>query len=145
MLPAQNLRPESLLFVLATESRALNVVATSATTICFVSRNLILKAKEIIKQKSHTPYYDKSNAKALLTSAYQKSFPYLPGGRKKPPLCKWEKICKQIGTACRDGGIVKGRFFAKNNPSVASRQLPLHKGALVGASLFVCKQTEFWL
>ena len=88
MLPAQNLRPESLLFVLATESRALNVVATSATTICFVSRNLIPKAKEIIKQKSHTPYYDKSNAKALLTSAYQKSFPYLPEGRKKPPLCK---------------------------------------------------------
>ena len=53
MLPAQNLRPESLLFVLATESRALNVVATSATTICFVSRNLIPKAKEIIKQKAH--------------------------------------------------------------------------------------------
>ena len=66
MLPAQNLRPESLLFVLATESRALNVVATSATTICFVSRNLI--PKEIIKLKSHTPYYDKSNAKALLTN-----------------------------------------------------------------------------
>ena len=86
MLPAQNLRPESLLFVLATESRALNVVATSATTICFVSRNLIPKAREIIKQKSHTPYYDKSNAKALLTSAYQKSFPYLPEGRKKPPF-----------------------------------------------------------
>ena len=86
MLPAENLRPESLLFVLATESRALNVVATSATTICFVSRNLIPKAKEIIKQKSHTPYYDKSNAKALLTSAYQKSFPYLPEGRKKAPV-----------------------------------------------------------
>ena len=86
MLPAQNLRPESLLFVLATESRALNVVATSATTICFVSRNLIPKAKEIIKQKSHTPYYDKSNAKALLTSAYQKSFPYLPEDRKKAPF-----------------------------------------------------------
>ena len=86
MLPAQNLRPESLLFVLATESRALNVVATSATTICFVSRNSIPKAREIIKQKSHTPYYDKSNAKALLTSAYQKSFPYLPKGRKKPPF-----------------------------------------------------------
>ena len=64
----------------------MNVVATSATTICFVSRNLIPKAKEIIKQKSHTPYYDKSNAKALLTSAYQKSFPYLPEGRKKAPF-----------------------------------------------------------
>ena len=86
MSPAQNLRPESLLFVLATESRALNVVATSATTICFVSRNLIPKAKEIIKQKSHTPYYDKSNAQALLTSAYQKSFPYLTEGRKTPPF-----------------------------------------------------------
>ena len=86
MLPAQNLRPESLLFVLATESRALNVVATSATTICFVSRNLIPKAKEIIKQKSHTPYYDKSNAKTLLRSAYQKPMSYLPGGRKKPPF-----------------------------------------------------------
>jgi len=23
-----------------------------------------------------------------------------------PPLCKREKICKQIGTACRDGGVV---------------------------------------
>ena len=86
MLPAQNLRPESLPFVLATESKALNAVATNATTFCFVSPNLIQKAKEIIKQKSHTPYYDKSNAKALLTSAYQKSFPYLPEGRKKAPF-----------------------------------------------------------
>ena len=120
MLPAQNLRQESLLFVLATESRALNVVATSATTICFVSRNLI--PKEIIKQKSHTLYYDKSNAKALLTSAYQKSFPYLPEGRKKPPLCKgrWHAKC--------DGGIVKLDLI-KNNPSPPAAELPLHKGA----------------
>ena len=88
MLLAQNLRPESLLFVLATESRALNVVATSATTICFVSPNLIQKAKELTKQKYHTPYHDKSNAKALLTLTFQKFFTYLPGGRKKPPLCK---------------------------------------------------------
>ncbi|MBQ8441681.1 MAG: hypothetical protein IJX19_13550, partial [Clostridia bacterium] len=52
---------------------------------------------------------------------------------KKPPLCKWEKICKQIGTARRDGGIVKkAKFLVKNNLSVASP--PLHKGAF----LFPC-------
>ena len=26
--------------------------------------------------------------------------------RRQPPLCKWAKICKQIGTRKRDGGIV---------------------------------------
>ena len=34
------LRPESRIFVLATGSRALRVVATSATTICFVFPNM---------------------------------------------------------------------------------------------------------
>jgi len=33
--------------------------------------------------------------------------------------CKWEKICKQIGTACRDGGIVKKQNVSQNNPSVS--------------------------
>ena len=33
------------------------------------------------------------------------------------------------GTACRDGRIVRNYIYAKNNPSVAPRQLPLHKGA----------------
>ena len=51
MLPAQNLRPESLLFVLATENKALNVVATSVTTICFVFLNLIQKTKQEILLK----------------------------------------------------------------------------------------------
>ena len=40
------------------------------------------------------------------------------GRRKEPPLCKWEKICKQIGTACRDGGIVF-LILHKYNPSVS--------------------------
>ena len=35
----------------------------------------------------------------------------------KPPLCKWEKICKQIGTARRDGGIVKSQKKAKQSLS----------------------------
>ena len=142
MLPAQNLRPESLLFVLATESRALNVVATSATTICFVSRNLIPKAKEIIKQKSHTPYYDKSNAKALLTSAYQKSFPYLPEGRKKPPLCKGRWHAK------RDGGIVKDSFVLETIPQPPSAELltaalGLPFGMLICTRRVVCTQLRY--
>jgi len=41
------------------------------------------------------------------------------GTNKKPPLCKWEKIYKQIGTACRDGGIVKISTALENNPSVS--------------------------
>ena len=42
------------------------------------------KSKRINKTKIPPLYYDKSNAKALLISAYQKSFAYLPGDRKKP-------------------------------------------------------------
>ena len=124
MLPAQNLRPESLLFVLATESRALNVVATSATTICFVSRNLIPKAKEIIKQKSHTPYYDKSNAKALLTSAYQKSFPYLPEGRKKAPFTKGNLL------------FVQTYLFANHHKVFVVLNLVLASTAFVSANAY---------
>ena len=49
------------------------------------------------------------------------------------------EICKQIGTARRDGGIVKKlNFMQKNNPSVASRQLPLHKGAFLFVQIANC-------
>ncbi|MBE6555487.1 MAG: hypothetical protein E7663_04560 [Ruminococcaceae bacterium] len=74
------LTPGELPFVLATESKALNAVATNATTFCFVSPDLIQKAKQLTKQKSPRPYYDKSNAKALLTFSYQKPM-QLPSGR----------------------------------------------------------------
>ena len=37
---------------------------------------------------------------------YQNGYIFVVNVTLKPPLCKWEKICKQIGTACRDGGIV---------------------------------------
>ena len=49
-----------------------------------------------------------------------------------PPLCKgrWHGVS-------RDGGIVKHYFYI-NNPSVASRQLPLHKGAFGDNRLFSC-------
>ena len=124
MLPAQNLRPESRTFVSATESRALNVVATSATTICFVSRNLI--PKEIIKQKSHTPYYDKSNAKALLTSAYQKSFPYLPEGRKKPPFTQGSLL------------FVQTYLFANHHKVFVVLNLVLASTAFVNTKAKVC-------
>ena len=46
------------------------------------------------------------------------------GRRKEPPLCKWEKICKQIGTACRDGGIVKSDNLHKTIPQSASLTAP---------------------
>ena len=48
ILPEQNLRPDSLTFVLETESKVLNVVATNATTICFVFPDLIRKTKKKI-------------------------------------------------------------------------------------------------
>ena len=41
------LTPESLWFVLATESKAVSAVAMSASTFCFVSRNSIPQSKKI--------------------------------------------------------------------------------------------------
>ena len=40
------------------------------------------KPKELTKQKSHTPYYDKRNTKALLTLDINLPVAYLPGGKK---------------------------------------------------------------
>jgi hypothetical protein len=45
-----------------------------------------------------------------------------------------------------DGGIVKkARFLAKNNPSVASRQLPLHKGAFCFVQIDICITVQILL
>ena len=65
------------------------------------------------KQRKGTFDINISKAYAITFRKVEKSLPCAKGG----------------GTACRDGGIVKDWFFAQNNPSVASRQLPLHKGA----------------
>ena len=60
----------------------------------------------------------------------------------KPPLCKWEKICKQIGTACRDGGIVLLCFATSTIPqslrdsSLYTREPPLRRD--------LCKAKAFW-
>ena len=55
--------------------------------------------------------------------------PRSSGTKTKPPLCKWEKICKQIGAVRRDGGIVLLIFTRVQSLSRLRRQLPLHKGA----------------
>ena len=50
-------------------------------------------------------------------------FNHLPGGRKKPPLCKGRWHAK------RDGRIVKETITKEQSLSRLRRQLPLHKGA----------------
>ena len=50
-------------------------------------------------------------------------FNHLPGGRKKPPLCKGRWHAK------RDGRIVKETNTKEQSLSRLRRQLPLHKGA----------------
>ena len=63
-----------------------------------IPRPFFLTSTELIKDNK---IFAKSNAKALLTLAYQKHT-CLPSGRsKKPPLCKGRWLAKQ------DGGIVK--------------------------------------
>ena len=61
---------------------------------------------------------------------------YLPGDRKEPPLCKCEKICKQIGTACRDGGIVNVRFEKKTIPQPPLASAPFAQGSLFNVHLY---------
>ena len=133
MLPAQNLRPESLLFVLATESRALNVVATSATIICFVFPCLLKKTKKI--NLPSTADFGARRTFVRLTPQIRRfspksAEPHRCGTISKPPLCKWEKICKQIGTACRDGGIVNVRLERKTIPQPPSASAPFTQGSL---------------
>ena len=52
-------------------------------------------------------------------------FVYLSGGEKTLSCVKGG------GTACRDGGIVKTKFYEKQSLSRLRRQLPLHKGAFL--------------
>jgi len=78
-----------------------------------VTIDLIKDNKILPKQRKGTFDINISKAHLFTFRKVEKSLPCAKGG----------------GTACRDGGIVKDWFFAQNNPSVASRQLPLHKGA----------------
>ena len=62
-----------------------------------------------------------------------------------PPLRKWEKICKQIGTACRDGGIVKKlNFMQKTIPqSLRDSSLYTREPSCLCKSLIVIFHIRF--
>jgi len=68
--------PDNLPFVLATENKALNVVATSVTTICFVFLNLIQKTKREILLKINFILYDR-----IKRTGNYGNFPSFPVGR----------------------------------------------------------------
>ena len=55
-------------------------------------------------------------------------------GRRKRRKFAYGKVYRWQPKA--DGGIVKKLKISENNPSVATRQLPLHKGALGCAQLY---------
>ena len=65
-----------------------------------------------------------SNAKSLLTCTFQKFLAYLPGRRKKPPLCKGRWHAK------RDGRIVKNNNYVGTIPQPPTASAPFTQGSL---------------